>query len=102
MLNKIKFLTEVPTAYLDVLDPVIDGHFCIASECLKDEAYYNWYINHSSIMLDNGMFEEGKPMEGRDLAAIADALKPKLVWAPDQVGDIQHPVDPRYVYRVPS
>ena len=87
-MNKIKFLTEVPTAYLNDLDPVIDGHFCIASECLKDEAYYEWYKANPPDMLDNGMFEEGHPLSVDALFTIASNVNPKLVWAPDQVGDM--------------
>lgn len=89
-MNKILFLTEVPTAHLDELHPLIDGHFCIASECLKDPAYFEWYKNrpkNASVMLDNGMFEEGKPLSVDELFELCEAIQPNVVFAPDQVGD---------------
>jgi len=86
--SKIKFYTEVPTRHLDELTPAIDGHFAIASECLKDPEYFNWYKNYDGrIILDNGMFEEGKPLDIDTLYYIADEIRPEVVFAPDQVGD---------------
>lgn len=90
MTSKIEFFTEVPTAYLDKLTDVIDGHFCIATECLKDPEYYAWYKNRPrnvEVMLDNGMFEEGKPLSPAQLFDIASEIRPNIVFAPDQVGN---------------
>lgn len=89
MNKKIMFLTEIPTAHLDELHPLVDGHFCIASECLKDQAYFEWFCNRPKdayVMLDNGMFEEGKPLDPNVLFNVAEAIKPNVVFAPDVVG----------------
>jgi len=89
-LNKISFFTEVPTAHLEELDNVIDGHFCISSYCLQDPVYYDYYARHKTnkpVMLDNGMFEDGHPISIEHLLAITKAIKPQVVFAPDQVGD---------------
>lgn len=39
-------------------------------------------------MVDNGMFEEGKPLSPEALFDVAKELKPDVVFAPDQVGDM--------------
>lgn len=96
MANKILFYTEVPTAHLDELHPLIDGHFVIATECLKDQKYLDWYLNRPRdcrIMLDNGMFEEGHPLEVNTLLNLACQLHPDVVFAPDQVGDRYRTLD---------
>lgn len=87
-MSKIKFYTEVPTIHLEELTPVIDGHFVIASECLKDPEYFEFFKNYGGRMiLDNGMFEEGRPLDVDTLFDIAMEIKPEIVFAPDQVGD---------------
>lgn len=89
--NKILFCTEVPTAHLDEVHPLIDWHFVIATECRKDPKYLEWYANRprdAKIMLDNGMFEEGKPLDPDELCDIALQLHPEVVFAPDQVGSM--------------
>lgn len=90
-MSKIKFYTEIPTRHLDELSPVVDGHFVIASECLKDPDYFDWYKNcDQRMILDNGMFEEGHPLSPEELYKVADQIRPEIVFAPDQVGDMVH------------
>jgi hypothetical protein len=92
MYTKIGLAMEVPTKYLDLMCDLVDWHFVIATECLKDPKYFSWYRSRPErvkIMLDNGMFEEGKPMSPAKLAAIAEELKADVVFAPDLVGDRQ-------------
>lgn len=88
--NRVLFASEIPTAHLDEIHPMIDIHFVIATECIKDQAYFDWYCNRprdAKVILDNGMFEEGKPMNTEDLISVAKAIKPEVVFAPDVVGD---------------
>lgn len=92
MANKFELAMEVPTEYLDRVAGLIDWHFVIATECLKDAKYFNWYRKREPgvrIMLDNGMFEEGAPISSTKLYAIAQELQPDVVFAPDQVGDMK-------------
>lgn len=92
MNDKILFATEVPTAHLDEIHPLIDWHFCIATECLKDPDYLAWYVNRPKdckVMLDNGMFEEGAPLSPEALIDVALQIEPDIVFAPDQVGHMR-------------
>lgn len=90
-LRKIAFAMEIPVAHLEELENHIDFHFVIASECFKNEAYFNYYLNYLQkprnerklIMLDNGMYEEGHPLSPNVLFDIATSLQPDIVWAPD-------------------
>ena len=88
--KKIELGLEIPTAHLNDLVGTIDWYFCIATECLKDPAYFQWHTtraNHTHVMLDNGMYEEGSPMAIDTLLDIVEAMEPEIVFAPDQVGD---------------
>lgn len=93
---KIQLGLEVPTAHLDSMVGLVDWFFCIATECHKDQAYYDWHVhrpNAAKVMLDNGMYEEGKPMDIRDLLHLAECIQPEVVFAPDQVGDAKLTLD---------
>lgn len=82
---------EIPEPFLDDLDPLVDFHFAISTELVKNEAYFAWYKNYLQkplgerkfVMLDNGVYEEGEPMKGSTLIDISFELKPDLVFAPD-------------------
>ena len=89
-MRKIKLYMEVPTNHLDELHPLIDGHFCIASKCLTDPRYFEWFKNRpkdSKVMLDNGTYEEGAPVSCDELIEIAKAIQPHVVFAPDILFD---------------
>jgi hypothetical protein len=85
----ILFGMEVPTAYLEKVEPYLDIHFVIASYLLKDKVYKDYYkerVNKSTtpVFLDNGMYEENKPIEGEQLLDLALELDVSTVMAPDQ------------------
>lgn len=93
-MRKIALYMEVPTAHLDDLHPLIDGHFCIASTCLKDAGYFQWYKDFSrnhprdcNLILDNGAHEEGTPVSNTTLFNIAQEIQPNMVFAPDILED---------------
>lgn len=81
---------EVPAQLLDCVDPLIDGHFVIATELLKNEAYFDWFKAYGRkpkekrnfIMLDNGAYE-AETVSSAELIRLAGEIHADLVWAPD-------------------
>lgn len=82
----MKFTTEIPTKYLSTLEPYIEMHFVIATYLEKDPDYAFFFQKKVKrpIILDNGMFEMGYPMQPEHLVEWAEKLHPELVFAPDQ------------------
>lgn len=98
-MNKIILSMEVPTQLLPIIDPFIDSHFIIGTEALKDPSYlafykeYNRKPGHKLTFLDNGMYEEGKPLSPKELLGLTLEVKPDVVFASDVVGDASKTFD---------
>jgi hypothetical protein len=82
---------EIPSAHLDELDKLVDFHFIIVTELLKNERYFEWYKkylkkkNRKCVLLDNGMYEEGKPLGVKEYVEVIKELRPDYAFAPDLV-----------------
>jgi len=75
---------EIPTAHLKKLSSLTDFDFVIASQCLQDSKYANYYKSSSRfMMLDNGMFELGHPISDEELIQVCKELRPNEVIVPD-------------------
>lgn len=89
-MQKIALFMEVPTAHLDDLSLVLDGHFVIASRCLSHPEYLKWYEQNAGkvrVMLDNGTHEDRKPVSVLELYTLAERVQPDVVFAPDILYD---------------
>ena len=84
---------EIPHEILDLVHPLVDFHFVIATELRDNPAYHQWYVDHQKysdrkyIMLDNGLYETGQPMENEELLYYATTIGANAVCAPDWFGD---------------
>jgi hypothetical protein len=77
---------ELPVGLLD-LSHTTDYDFIIASHCLSNKDYYDYYKSHrrSHTILDNGAFELGRSLTVVELRDICEALRPEMVVLPDVV-----------------
>jgi len=84
---------EVPTSDWDFareVEQLTDISFVIATECLKNSCYLNFYKTLKTqekklIILDNGMYEENRPLDGKTFKEIALEIQADVVFAPDQL-----------------
>lgn len=87
-MNKVYLTMEVPVQLLDTVDPLIDGHFVIATELLNNSKYLEWYTAYGKrkdrnlVMLDNGAYEE-ETVDAETLYELGWKINADLVWAPD-------------------
>lgn len=94
-MSSILFGMEVPTRYLDYVEPLLDLHFVIATYLVSNKDYYTYYTQletRKTIILDNGMYEEGTPMSGQLLLTLAREINADYVIAPDQHPDKEETV----------
>ena len=93
-MSKVYLSMEVPVQLLDLVDPLIDGHFVIATELLKNQEYWDWYKAYGRrpreqrnfVMLDNGAYE-AEAVSPECLHELANSIQADLVWAPDTLHD---------------
>jgi len=77
---------ECPSHILKEIDEVIDGHFVIATELESNPEYRDYFLygHHTKpLILDNGTYETGTPMDWKQLSSWATMLSVKCVFAPD-------------------
>lgn len=91
----MKLACEIPTANLAELNGYTDYDFIIASHCVNDEKYKQFFIDlrkehpERESILDNGAFEEGKAIDFGIYKELIDALKPNVLVLPDVVNDMR-------------
>lgn len=83
----IKLSMEVPLQLLGMIEPHLDSHFVIASYAKRCPEYLEYYrkVEDKPIILDNGMYEDGYPLDAYDLFDIAQEINPEVVLAPDHL-----------------
>jgi len=85
---KYSLSLEAPFELLAIIDPLVDFHFCIATEAIKDSRYLEFFRDSEKpVMLDNGTYEEGFPLSPEELFDVAKEIRPQIVWAPDYWND---------------
>lgn len=89
---------EVPAVHLNAVHPLIDFHFVIATELLRNPEYSSWYKAHAKrsdkkyTLLDNGAYEEGFPIGAPELAKVAIEHEVDGVFAPDWLNDAKRTI----------
>lgn len=87
---KIKVSHEAPIPYIKYCQTVTDFDFTIAHYALENEKYMRKYKNRAQermLILDNGLFELGKPLPLGDVFAVADELAADYIIPPDHTGN---------------
>jgi len=83
----IKIAHEVPVDFMQEMQKHTDYDYALA--CLFDKVpgYYEYFEqalkDGRHVLLDNGVFEDGKPMDEQEYAAWIDRLKPTEYIVPD-------------------
>jgi hypothetical protein len=77
---------EIPTKHIKVLKEHQEYDFVLAQVWLKDPAYRQAYTSKGMVM-DNGAFELGEPLELKECIRIVRAAKPAVFISPDWLED---------------
>ena len=90
----MKLSCEIPVAHLKKITPSTDYDFIIASHCIHNPEYKEFFINlrkeepQRYSILDNGAFEEGKAIDSDVYIELIHTLKPNMLVLPDVVNDM--------------
>lgn len=77
-----------PTPYLDKFTSQSDLHLILAHKVLEDDTYAKFYANETKFkILDNSVYELGKPLDADSLIQAAMRVNPDEIAYPDYVGD---------------
>jgi hypothetical protein len=78
---------EIPTKHIRQLKEHQDYDFVLAHIWLNDPIYRGSYT--SDMVMDNGAYELGEPLELKDCIRIVRAARPKVFISPDWIDDRQ-------------
>lgn len=92
----MKIAHEAPLSLMKYVQRVTDYDYALASLFDKVEAYYDYFLQakHAgrTILLDNGVFEEGLAMETNVYADWIINLAPQEYIVPDVMGDMHNTI----------
>ena len=87
----MKIAHEAPLSLMKYVKQVTDYDYALASLFGKVDGYYEYFIQAKKegrkIILDNGVFEEGKAMEENQYVAYISGLQPDEYIVPDILED---------------
>jgi len=89
----MKLACEIPVYNLPTINPFTDFDFIIASHCVKNALYKEFFVNmrlkNRYSILDNGAFEEGKAIDFEVYKELVSQLQPNMLVLPDVVNDMK-------------
>lgn len=74
---------EIPTAHVIALKEHQEYDFVLAHMWMTDPVYRQSYLR--GMVMDNGAYELGQPMELKDLMRVCKAARPTVMIAPDWI-----------------
>ena len=81
----------LPPSHLDLAD-YSDYDFCLAHLAIKHDSYMEFFRERRAkgrtVYMDNGVWEQGTPIEADQMIELAINIKPNYVYAPDYMNNM--------------